>query len=122
MIKSHEEEVMNGQQPENVAVPEASKDGLAINVHDDVTLSERLKRKHYRGGSHKLASEAVSRDEVDRRSGRPTWEEMVFDHENDHYQKTVIVKDTGELIVWKDERLSDHQGYGAAKPQATESE
>ncbi len=106
---------MNEQEPENAGTPQAPQEGLAVNVHDDVTLSERLKRKHYRGGSHKLTSEAVSRDDVDRRSGRQTWEEMVFDHENDRYQKTVTVKETGEVIVRKDERLSELQGYGAAR-------
>jgi len=40
---------------------------------------------------------------------------MVFDHENDRYQKTVTVKETGEVIVRKDKRLSEHQGYGAAR-------
>lgn len=112
---------MSEEEPENVGVPEViAKDGPTINVQEDVTLSERLKRKHYRAGG-KLASEAVSRDAVDRRSGRPTWEEMVFDHENDRYQKTVTDKETGELIIpKKDVRLSEHQGYGAAKPQGTD--
>ncbi len=109
---------MNENEPANAETSQDSQDGLAVNVHDDLKLSERLGRKHYRGGSHKLVSEAVSRDGVDRRSGRPTWEEMVFDHENDRYLKTVTVKETGEVIVKKDERLSEHQGYGAAKLKA----
>lgn len=113
VLKSSKGEATNQQELENAGTPHAPQEGLAVNVHGDVTLSERLKRKHYRGGSHKLASEAVSRDDVDRRSGRQTWEEMVFDH--DRYQKTVTVKETGEVIVRKDERLSEHQGYGAAR-------
>jgi hypothetical protein len=115
VLKSSKGEATNQQEPENAGTPHAPQEGLVVNVHGDVTLSERLKRKHYRGGSHKLASEAVSHDDVDRRSGRQTWEEMVFDHENDRYQKTVTVKETGEVIVRKDERLSEHQGYGAAR-------
>lgn len=115
VLKSSKEEATNQQEPENAGTPQAPQEGLAVNVHDDVTLGERLKRKHYRGGSHKLTSEAVSRDDVDRRSGRQTWEEMVFDHEIVRYPKTVTVKETGEVIVRKDERLSEHQGYGAAR-------
>src|SRR4029450_1475040 len=102
---------------------EPEKDGLRIlTSHDDVGVgaAEQLKRKRLRrDDNRKLASEGISRDGIDRRSGRPTWEEMVFDHENDRYQKRVIFKDTGELVFPpKDERLSEHQGYGHAKPKA----
>jgi hypothetical protein len=40
---------------------------------------------------------------------------MVCHHENDRYQETLTVKETGEVIVREDECLSEHQGYCAAR-------
>jgi hypothetical protein len=96
--------------------------GLFINVHDDITLLERLRMGFMRVGSKRrkgkpdvslLAEDGVHRDAGD----RPTWREKVEDRENDRYREKVKYIDTGRVIVDKDERLSDHRGHGSAKGQ-----
>ena len=70
VLKFRKGKAMNEQEPENAGTPHAPQDGLAVNVHDDVMLSERLKGKHYRGGSQKLFRATTLTVEVGVRRGR----------------------------------------------------
>src|SRR5438094_365106 len=107
---------------EQNAAAEAPKDGLAINVHDELTITERLGWKKISAGEKKSAVWGHGRDDVDRDTGRPTWKQLTFDGETDRYTETVTVKDTGEVILKKDERLSEHQGRGSARTSSAVSE
>jgi hypothetical protein len=90
---------------------EPAHDGLRlVTSHDDIavglTFRERLGWEKIVEGRKKLAAWAHSRDDVDRKTGRPTWKQLTFDREVDRYTETITVKATGEVIVKKDYALS----------------
>lgn len=102
---------------EENAAAEAPKDGLAINVHEELTTTERLGWKKISAGEKEPGVWGHGRDDIDRDTGRPTWKQLTFDRETDRYTETVTVKDTGEVIVKKDERLSEKgRGKGQELP------
>jgi hypothetical protein len=78
-------------------------------------MTERLKVEHIKGGQLKPVLKIDARDDVDRDTGRPTWKQLVVDYENDQYRETVTIKATGEILIDKPDRLSEHRGRGSAK-------
>jgi hypothetical protein len=84
-------------------------DGRSINVHDQISITERLGWKKTIAGQKKPAAWGHGRDDEDRDTGRPTWKQLTFDREVDRYTETVTVKATGEVIIKKDYPLSEKE-------------
>ncbi|HEV8224495.1 MAG TPA: hypothetical protein VGP74_04495 [Rubrobacteraceae bacterium] len=101
-----------GEHEQELENRESAHDGLRlVSSHDDIavglTFRERLGWEKIVEGRKKLAAWGHSRDDVDRKTGRPTWKQLTFDREVDRYTETVTVKATGEVIVKKDYQLSE---------------
>jgi hypothetical protein len=76
---------------------EPAHDGLRlVTSNDDVAVSltfcERLGWEKIVVGRKKLAAWGHSRDDVDRKTGRPTWKQLTFDRDVDRYTETVTIK------------------------------
>ena len=78
-------------------------------MREQLTMTERLAWVKIPEGRSpkKPAAWGHGRDDVDRKTGRPTWKQLTFSREIDEYTQTVTVKATGEVIVNKGERLSE---------------
>jgi hypothetical protein len=104
MIEWRAEETMSEHEPQNAGT---LQDGLSVNVHDEVSITERLGWKKIVEGQKKTAAWGHGRDDVDHDTGRPTWKQLTFDREVDRYTETVTVKPTGEVVIKKEYPLSE---------------
>jgi hypothetical protein len=95
---------------------------VAIGVKDEggITLREKLKAKVRHGlpGTVKPHLEKTVGDDLQRSTGQWLNLERTVDRENDYYRERLTNPQTGEVLD-KQERLSEHQGHGAAKRPAT---
>ena len=90
---------------------------FSANVHETLTLREKLGLKHKRPGHKKAIYESVSGEDLHRATGQ--WSQLTreIDRENDRYKEVIVNPQTGEVIRQVDEPLSDHTGRGTAKPK-----
>ena len=88
-----------------------------IGTEDTAVLRAILRLKGRRGlaGRMKVYIEKKLGDEFYRLLGKWRRIHRTFDHNNDEYREVITDAETGQVVVGKYERLSEHQGRGSAK-------
>ena len=84
-------------------------------VEGKVTMKSKLRIKGRHSGRGKPFVEAISGDDLHRKSGKWMKFSRLIDRDNDQYHEIVTEPRTGEIVHECKEPLSDHKGYGAAK-------
>ena len=98
---------------------------IAVAAEDQVEagttrLREKLGIKARHPGEGKPHLIKTVGDDLQRSTGRWLHLERTVDRENDDYRETLTDPQTGEVLLDKRERLSEHRGRGAAKPKSPE--
>jgi hypothetical protein len=93
---------------------------LSDDVHESLTIREKIGMKHKRPGHKKPIYESVSGDDLYRVTGQ--WSKLTreIDRQNDRYKELIVDPKSGKVIRHCDEPLSVHTGRGSAKPKPTE--
>ena len=95
---------------------------LTIEIHDKVVRAhdQMLARVQdpSKTGKAKTPIEIFSGDDLHRKSGKWHRKERLIDRSLDRYREVVTAPETGEVIHYCDEALSQHQGYGSARAGA----
>lgn len=86
-----------------------------VEIHETVTLREKLGLKHKRPGFKKPIYEEVSGDDLHRKTDQ--WSKLlrIIDRQNNRYKEEILNSDTGEVLRSIDHPLTDHTGRGSAK-------
>ena len=84
-------------------------------VNDTIKFHEKLgmKARHNSGG--KPFFESVVGSDLHRKSGKWMKLERTIDRENNHYREVVVDSNTGDVVHFCEEPLSDHQQHGTEK-------
>lgn len=94
-----------------------SKDRHVIAV-EPVKLREQTKlvgKDLKRPGKQKIRREVISGDDLHRKSGKWYDKDRVIDKDADEYMEKVTDPETGRVIHYSNEPLSQHKGHGSAK-------
>ena len=86
-----------------------------VHIHETITMKSKLGMKGRHAGGGKPYIEAVSGDDLHRKSVKWMKLERTIDRENDKYHEIVTDPSTGEIVHECKEPLSEHRGHGAAK-------
>ncbi|SRR6266481_2789512 len=86
----------------------------------NVEIAEELKFRENLGFKHKnpegkTLAEGLSGDDLHRKSGKWMKKERLIDRAKDHYKEVVTDPDTGSVVHYSEEPLSQHRGHGSAK-------
>jgi hypothetical protein len=95
----------------------ARSTGVTASISIARAVHLKTHSKH-RDGSRKIVREEISGDDFHRQSGRWNLINRLIDRANDWYQETFRSEETGEIIHYTAEPLSNHQGHGSAKSKA----
>jgi hypothetical protein len=112
-----QDHALSGTQPQQGSVvPEVDRTLSGTQAqHGDLSLKAK------RQGQARPFVEEKRGDDLFRKTGRWSRRLQRIDHENDWYDKLVVDPETGEVIREVHEPLSEHQGYGSAKPKPEEA-
>ncbi len=86
-----------------------------VTVSETATFHEQIGIKARHGTSGKPFLESKFGDSLHRKTNEWVSREMTVDRENDRYKELVTHPETGEVIHYCEEPLSDHRGHGSAK-------
>lgn len=93
------------------------KRDIAMKITETLTIHEQLKAttKKKINGKNKITNIQKVGDSYFKKTGR--WHSLVrvIDKVKDRYYELIKDKETGKVIMKKEGKLSDHQGYGSAK-------
>jgi hypothetical protein len=95
---------------------------LTIQVGNDITLREGVKARYKAPDTKGYITEVMSRDIWSWDYQSWAVETRVIEYTRDWYHKRIVHSTTGELIYAISERLSAHQGHGAAKKRPPRTE
>ena len=92
---------------------------ISVDVHESITVREKIRKKHRRHGHKKPISESMSGDDLHSATGQ--WNQLTreIDRENNRYREIIINQQSGEVIRECDEPLTNHTGRGSAKSKPT---
>jgi len=95
---------------------------FTVEVHEQVTVREKLGLKHKRPGFKKPIYEEVSGDDLHRKTG--LWSKLlrIIDRHNNRYKEEIVNSETGEVLRSVDHPLTDHIGRGSAKKVGAKGE
>ena len=86
-----------------------------LTINETIVAHSSIGLKARRGGSGKPFYLFKSGASFFRKAKAWYRREMIVDRENDRYKETVINPETGEIVHFCEESLSQHQGHGSAK-------
>jgi DNA-directed RNA polymerase subunit RPC12/RpoP len=98
----------------------STKRALFVSVHDTVTAREKLGVSGRHQGEKKPFFEAVSGDDLHRKSGKWMKIERLIDRARNWYREVVTDPESGEIIHKCEEPLTEHRGHGTAKEQQSQ--
>ncbi len=84
-------------------------------LSESVVVHEKWKFRNKRPGVKKAVWEVTIGDDLHRDTQKWNHLEMHIDRENNAYFKKVVDPETGEVLRYCEEPLSDHQDRGSAK-------
>ena len=87
-------------------------------VREALTLRDGIKSKAFRGGTKKAFVEDQGVPSYSHKYEKLVFHERVIDRENDRYLERVTDYQTGEVLHFHEEPLSEHRGHGSAKTKA----
>ena len=87
-------------------------------VSETLTLRDGIKSKHFRGGAKKAVVEDQGVPSYSRRFQKFVFHERIIDRENDRYLERVTDYESGEVLHFVEEPLSEHRNHGSAKPNS----
>ena len=96
----------------NVSV--AITEEVAFTVYDSMRAKNRRKDLP---SKDKLRTDIIAGFELHRKTGKWYKKDRVIDRDNDYYLERIVDPETGEVIRECEEKLSEHQGRGSAKPK-----
>jgi len=86
-----------------------------VSITEQLTFHASLGFKAKRQGERKPHVEGKSGDDLHRETGRWMKKDRLIDRENDHYKEVVTDPESGNVIRYCEEPLSEHRGHGSAK-------
>ena len=87
----------------------------SASLADSLALSDGYRVKHKRPGVKRPLAEERNEPSYFVRDGEWHRRYLLVDRVNNIYKETITRLSTGEVLLEKDERLSDHVGYGDDK-------
>lgn len=90
----------------------STKRDIKVEIKEEIRIRERLRARQKRKGFKKFMVESLqgwfpSKDKTKFPEG--IQQTRLIDKKNDRYQKKIINEATGEVVVNKDEKLSEHK-------------
>jgi hypothetical protein len=72
-------------------------------------------RVRVKNAAGKNVVESTVGDDLHRKTGRWMQKVRVIDFAGDHYRELIIDPESGTVVHYQEERLSQHRGHGSAK-------
>ena len=104
--------------PEVTQCPKCGSADRSIIAADTLEFHEQLKlsgKDPKQTGKRKVRREVISGDDLHIKSGKWYKKERIVDKDSDEYMEKVADPETGEVIHYCKEPLSQHRGDGSAK-------
>ena len=95
---------------------------MALSIVEDagINIKDSLRGKVKdvtKTGKSKLRQDFFVGDDLHRKSGKWNKKERYLNKDSDTYKEVVVDPETGEIVHYCEEPLSQHQGHGDAKPK-----
>lgn len=90
---------------------------ISLKVSDSVGIHDqtRVKTKRIVNGKTEIIHIQKIGDDYYRKTGKWNFLHRIIDKLQDYYYELIKDGETGEIVIEKTEKLSNHQGYGSAK-------
>ncbi len=85
-----------------------------VEITASIKLHDSLKFKHKDAGRNMLA-EGFSGDDLHYSSGKWMQKERLVDHKHNIYRERILNPETGDVVHFCEEPLSEHRGHGSDK-------
>ena len=99
-----------------------AKKVIKITIKDEFETHDKIKGKVKEKGQRKPIYELKVGDDYHNKTGKWNYRRMEIDRKNDKYREIIRDKETGEIIHFCEEPLSQHKGHGSAKFKKTGKE
>ena len=94
---------------------------FGVAIEGTQSFKTKFGRKARRGGKGRPFYEAVTGDDLHRKTGIWYYRDWIVDRARDWYKEVITDPRTGETIHKCEEPLSEHKGHGSAKHSKTKN-
>lgn len=96
--------------------------GINVSIVESLTIRDGIGVQAKRPGESRPYVEDKAMPSYSHSLGKNVLHERVIDRDNDRYVEKVTDFETGEVIHYKEEPLSEHRGHGSAKVKKREDD